>query len=239
MNPTSRTPTQQAAPAPHAHAALNGLDTASATHLQSAAQRLEQSRERLLRAMTPPLPPDDQRQQHTQQMLRNHEHELLQRRIAAQDGTPPPVVQHLLVKARRWWSSHPLHHVGSLALHSAETAARPMVRQHPVAWLSAAVVCGAALAWTRPWRFMNRRVVAAALVPGVLPGLLPGLLRTLTPLMAPLLLPLLLPRVGPSMWARVVHALGALFPHQQRPHERPAAPRANTTDGSRRAGLNS
>lgn len=204
MNPTS-SPTveaSQASQAPRARGAMNGVDMELATSPHSAAQRLEQSRLHLQRALAPEVPVTHQQPQRQTYQTQHAEH--LQRCGASPTGAPPAVVQHLLARARIWWSSHPLHQVGSLAVHAAEAAARPMVRQHPVALLLAAAACGVVVAWARPWRFLNRRIVAAVLVPGVLPGLM----RYVTPL----LVPLLLPRVGPSMWARLVRAVGSMVP---------------------------
>ena len=121
---------------------------------------------------------------------------------ASTPSAPTPAAQLLLATLRAWWARHPLHAAGRLALQTADAAARPVAQKHPLALLLAAAACGAALAWARPWRQLNPRVVMAVLVPGVLPGLVPGLLSSLMPLLTP-------KNAAPPLWARL---LGALLP---------------------------
>ena len=125
-------------------------------------------------------------------------------------SAPTPAAQLLLATLRAWWARHPLHAAGRLALQTADAAARPL------ALLLAAAACGAALAWARPWRQLNPRVVMAVLVPGVLPGLVPGLLSSLMPLLTP-------KNAAPPLWARL---LGALLPSAA-PAPRQATPRSS------------
>ena len=138
-----------------------------------------------------------------------------------------PAAQLLLATLRAWWARHPLHTVGRLALQAADAAARPVAQQHPFALLLAAAACGAALAWARPWRQLNPRLVMAALVPGVLPGLLPGLMSSL--------MPLLTPSNAAPLWTRL---LGALLPSAAPlpPQAAPVAPVQASASTSQQAG---
>ena len=131
-------------------------------------------------------------------------------------SAPTPAAQLLLATMRAWWARHPLHAAGRLALQTADAAARPMAHKHPLTLLLVAAACGAALAWARPWRQLNARVVMAVLVPGVLPGLVPGLLSSLLPLLTP-------KNAASPLWARL---LGALLPSAA-PTPRPVAPQSS------------
>lgn len=54
---------------------------------------------------------------------------------------------------KQWWARHPLHSSGVLAGDVVRTVLRPMAQRHPVALVTGAVVLGAVLIWSRPWRW--------------------------------------------------------------------------------------
>lgn len=54
---------------------------------------------------------------------------------------------------KQWWTRHPLHSSGVLAGDVVRTVLRPMAQRHPVALVTGAVVLGAVLIWSRPWRW--------------------------------------------------------------------------------------
>jgi hypothetical protein len=71
---------------------------------------------------------------------------------------------------RGWWAKHPLRPALMLALQATQSAVAPLAQRHPIALVTAALVAGAALAWSRPWRWL--------LSPALLAGLMPQLLST-------------------------------------------------------------
>ena len=67
-----------------------------------------------------------------------------------------------------WWSRHPARLAVGVARQAADVAVRPIAQRHPLALVAGAFAIGAALAWSRPWRW--------ALKPALFAGLLPQLL---------------------------------------------------------------
>jgi len=124
--------------------------------VQSPAQRLAESRERL-RAY----------------MMRGDPRLEARRRAAAAraEGTSPspldrlrsiPVVGVLIDVVSAWWSNHPLHAAATMAEGVARDTILPIARRHPIAMVAAAFFTGAAIAWFKPWR----RIGASALFAG-------------------------------------------------------------------------
>ncbi len=54
---------------------------------------------------------------------------------------------------KQWWASHPLYSSGVLAGDVVRTVLRPVAQRHPIALAAGAVVLGAVLVWSRPWRW--------------------------------------------------------------------------------------
>jgi hypothetical protein len=83
-----------------------------------------------------------------------------------------PVVGLLIQAAQAWWARHPLHVAGTLAVTAADSVLKPIAQRHPLRLVLGAAAVGGLLAWSRPWRW-----VAPALFAGLLPQLLSAALR--------------------------------------------------------------
>ena len=66
-----------------------------------------------------------------------------------------------------WWSNHPLHAVGVLAAGAARASMQPLAQRNPVGLVLLAAVLGAALVWSRPWRWLLKPALFAGLVPQI------------------------------------------------------------------------
>ena len=73
--------------------------------------------------------------------------------------------------ARLWWSRQPMRPAIALTGGAARMALQRLAQTHPIKLLGAALLCGAVVAWSRPWRW-------AVMPPAVFAGLLPQLLLT-------------------------------------------------------------
>jgi hypothetical protein len=102
---------------------------------------------------------------------------------------------------RLWWRRHPARPVLDVASSVGAQALRPIVRTHPAASLSLAMVAGAAMVIWRPWRSR----LSAAVWAGLGAQLTAGLVRTV---------------LNPGTLASL---LGSL-PQQHRPAAPPATP---------------
>lgn len=120
--------------------------------MSEALARIEASRERLRLAMLPPPPK------------------------AADPGAPRPasllhrlsalpLVNAVIESVTSWWVHHPLRPVAQIAGEASNAVVRPIAQRNPLLLVLAASVIGAALAWTRPWRFIFRSALFAGLVP--------------------------------------------------------------------------
>jgi hypothetical protein len=74
-----------------------------------------------------------------------------------------PVAGAVVDAVMGWWHNHPLHAVGTVAGAAARDAVGPLARRHPVAMVSAAVLLGALVVWTRPWRLVLKSALFAGL----------------------------------------------------------------------------
>ncbi len=81
-----------------------------------------------------------------------------------------PGLGALIDSVRSWWSKNPLRPALLLALQATQSAVSPVAQRHPLALVTASLLAGAALAWSRPWRWL--------LSPALLAGLMPQLLST-------------------------------------------------------------
>lgn len=86
-----------------------------------------------------------------------------------------PVVGLLMQAAQAWWTRHPLHLAGTLAVTAADSMLKPIAQRHPLRLVLGAAAVGGLLAWSRPWRW-----AAPALFAGLLPQLLSAALRSPT-----------------------------------------------------------
>lgn len=84
-----------------------------------------------------------------------------------------PGVGLLVEAAEAWWSRHPLHLAGTIAVTAADAVLKPIAQRHPLRLVLGAAAFGGLLAWSRPWRW----VVAPALFAGLVPQLLSAALR--------------------------------------------------------------
>ncbi len=66
-----------------------------------------------------------------------------------------------------WWAQHPLRSVVVLADGALQAVVTPLARRHPYTLAAGALLVGALLAWSRPWRLARRH--------GLLNGLGPAL----------------------------------------------------------------
>lgn len=67
-----------------------------------------------------------------------------------------------------WWRRSPLRLVTNVAAEAADAVVQPIAQRHPLRLVGGAFIAGGALAWSRPWRWLPRQAVWAALLPHVL-----------------------------------------------------------------------
>lgn len=134
----------------------------------SAVERLALSRERLRRAMMPT--PSEREGGHTRGDGIGGWAALLVDRITAIPGA-----RVLIEAVRTWWSQHPLHAAGLVAAEASRKLAAPIAERNPLTLVFGALLFGAVLALTRPWRWLLR----PALFAGLLPALVASVMREL------------------------------------------------------------
>lgn len=79
-----------------------------------------------------------------------------------------PVAGVLFEALSSWWANHPLNGVASVAAGAARASLVPMAQRNPLGLMLIAVVLGAALVATRPWRWLLKPALFAGLVPQML-----------------------------------------------------------------------
>lgn len=133
----------------------------------SPVERLALSRERLRVAMQPPpaKPPGHFLGGNIGEFAKD-----LMSRIKSMPG-----LGNLLEPIEAWWARHPLRTAGQVAAEASRSFATPMAERHPVMLLFGAVLVGALLALSRPWRWL----VSPAVVAGLLPSLASRAIREL------------------------------------------------------------
>ena len=116
----------------------------------SAVEKLERSRTRLRRAMSPP--PIERHSAHPGPDWWVHFKRL-------------PVVVMVRDALRSWWSQHPLRPVAQIGLEASNAAAKPIARDKPLLLVAAAGLVGAVVSRFLPWRWLVRTVLFAGLAP--------------------------------------------------------------------------
>jgi hypothetical protein len=73
----------------------------------------------------------------------------------------------LMDAAETWWAQHPLRTAGLVAVEASRKFAAPLAERNPLALVGGAVVFGAVLTMTRPWRWLLRPALFAGLLPAL------------------------------------------------------------------------
>ena len=115
----------------------------------SAIERIEASRARLRLAMAPPPAPASEARDDSWLAKLKH----------------LPAVDLVTDALRDWWSRHPLRPFTLVAVEASDAVVKPLARRHPLALVLVAGVVGAALAWSRPRRWIFRSALFAGLIP--------------------------------------------------------------------------
>ena len=71
----------------------------------------------------------------------------------------------LLDLLRGWWSRQPLRVSGMLFADAAKGLIQPLAQRNPLGLMLGALLFGALLAWTRPWRWILKPALFAGLLP--------------------------------------------------------------------------
>ena len=66
---------------------------------------------------------------------------------------------------RAWWRQHPLRPAGAMAEEAARNIVVPMVQRNPIAFVGSALVIGALMVASRPWRWLLRPALFVGIVP--------------------------------------------------------------------------
>lgn len=74
-----------------------------------------------------------------------------------------PGVGILLDTLMGWWAEQPLHLAGAAAFDAATAVVRPVARRNPLGLIAVAFVAGGVIAWSRPWRWILKPTLFAAL----------------------------------------------------------------------------
>jgi len=157
---TAAAPSTSARPAaatPSAAASTAAVDDKPKT-VTSAIERLALSREQLRAAMLPKPKAAKDGQSGGIAAMASH----LTDRVKEVPGVP------ILIDAlKTWWARHPLHTAGLVAAEASRKFAGPIAERRPMTLILSAVLLGAVLALTRPWRWLLRPALFAGLLPAL------------------------------------------------------------------------
>ncbi len=64
-----------------------------------------------------------------------------------------------------WWTQHPLRIATMVAAGAAKAVVQPMAKRDPLGVVLGALLLGGLLAWSRPWRWLLKPALFAALLP--------------------------------------------------------------------------
>ncbi|MBW6496169.1 MAG: hypothetical protein K0B16_16760, partial [Burkholderiaceae bacterium] len=76
-----------------------------------------------------------------------------------------PAARIVIAAVSVWWAQHPLHVLGTATAATAKAAVQPLARRHPLGLVTGALLLGALLAWSRPWRWALKPAMFAGLFP--------------------------------------------------------------------------
>lgn len=76
-----------------------------------------------------------------------------------------PGISILVESVESWWAQHPMRTVAIVGGEAAKTLVRPVARRNPTLLILGAFVVGAALAASRPWRWLLRPALFIGIVP--------------------------------------------------------------------------
>lgn len=79
-----------------------------------------------------------------------------------------PVVTVLVEAICSWWMQHPLRAASLLTADTTHAIVQPLARRHPLGLALGALVLGAIVAWSRPWRWVLKPAMFAGLWPQLL-----------------------------------------------------------------------
>ena len=79
-----------------------------------------------------------------------------------------PGINVIVEAVSSWWMRHPLRLASGVAGDAARAAMQPIAQKNPVALVLGALVVGALLVWTRPWRWIAKPALLAGLFPQVM-----------------------------------------------------------------------
>ena len=116
--------------------------------------RIELTRARLRAAMMPP-PPKPKGTPRAASMF------------SAERIKHLPVIGTVIEALQAWWFNHPLRPMASVAVEASSALVEPVATRHPLALVGGAALFGAALVWSKPWRWMFGSALFAGLVPQV------------------------------------------------------------------------
>jgi hypothetical protein len=76
-----------------------------------------------------------------------------------------PVIGIVIGSLKEWWSRHALRPAMQVAVEASRAIMTPLAQHHPFVVVLSAGAAGAALVWSRPWRWIFSSALLAGLVP--------------------------------------------------------------------------